>query len=109
MSLYAQYAKERRGLESIEIKEGFVTFKYLNELECFIESLFIIPEKRKKGFGTLLGDEVVKQAKEKGRKYLTANVDLRTNGAGDSMKVLLCYKMKPYKANGDMVSFIKEI
>lgn len=87
---------------------GFATY-HLNIGECYIEEIYVVPEKRKSSAGTKMADEIVEIAKSKGINLLTGSVSLKAKGKESSMKALLAYGMSPCATNGEMVYFSKEI
>lgn len=104
------YAIERGfGARFIYVPEvGFATY-HLNENECYIEDIYVVPEKRKTNEAKNMADVIAEIAKEVGINLLTGSVNLKANGKESSMKVLLAYGMSPVTTNGDMVYFSKEI
>jgi hypothetical protein len=77
--------------------------------ECYLEDIFIVPEKRRTKEGSLIANTVIEIAKEYGAKYFLGSVCLKANGKEASMKALLAFGMSPVTTNGDMVYFSKEI
>jgi hypothetical protein len=110
VEMFSAYSEEKglgvRVLHSEGV--GFATYHFLPD-ECYIEDIYIIPEKRKSKEASLLADTIVVMAKERGIKLLTGSVNLKANGKESSMRVLLSYGMSPIATNGDMVYFSKEI
>lgn len=108
MSLYPDYLKEREGLSVFETPSGFATYK-LRGSDCYIQDIYVIPEKRKSGEALKIAEEVVAFAKRQGYNFLTGSVDARANGAEDSVKILSGYGMRPYSKEGHVTYFVKEI
>lgn len=108
MSLYANYLKERQELECIETADGFISYK-ISKPECFINDTYVRPERRKNNIARELCDMVTTVAKKAGCEYLTLSVCPSSNGAHVSMLAALSYDMKLYKADKDLVYFIKRI
>lgn len=109
-SHYSSYLEERLGKRVEEFPEGFLVYSYLDGgKQLYIEDIYVIPEARKKGAARLMADTVIQKAKMEVTREVIGSVDLRANGACDSMKVLLAYGMKPYEARGQLVLFGKEI
>ncbi len=108
MSLYAAYIKEREDRECIESEDGFISFKYFGS-ECYIQELYVVPEKRKSSIASCMADQVTELAKEKGCKILSGSVCPSAKGSTDSVKVLLAYGFKIMKSESDLIWFAKEI
>lgn len=90
-SLYARYAKERMGFETIETPEGFLTYRLNGDGSCYIADLYVVPEAHKRGAASRLADQVVESLKGTGCTKLIGTVDVRTNGHEASLRVLLAY------------------
>lgn len=108
MSMYADYLKEREGLEVLETELGFVAYKF-RPLDCYIQDIYVVPTHRKAGVAASLADRVVEVAKFKGYHILTGSVDQRAQGSDDSAKVLIAYGMQPYTVENSVVYYYKEI
>jgi ribosomal protein S18 acetylase RimI-like enzyme len=108
MSHYSSYIKERSGLEVLESEYGFVTYKFRHP-DCYIQDIYVVPEKRQSGIAAEMADKVADIAKSKGYKILTGSIDYRANGADISEKVLRGYGMKPYVTEGSLTYFFKEL
>jgi predicted GNAT superfamily acetyltransferase len=108
--LFNHYADERGlGPKILYIEDvGFATY-HLNGEECYIEDIYVVPERRKSGEAADLANTICEMAKDAGAKILTGSVNLKANGKEASMKVLLAYGMSPVATNGDMVYFSKEL
>lgn len=87
---------------------GFATY-HLNENECYLEDIYVVPEKRKSKEASSMASAIVEIAKEKEIKVLTGSVCLKAKNKTASMKILLAYGMEPVAVNGDMIYFAKEI
>lgn len=108
-SLYAQYIKEREGKEIIESDEGFATYQFFDNGECYLQDLYVIPEKRKSGLATDMADQVVRKAIEKGCDTLLGSVCVDANDPTRNMKVFLAYGMQVSKIVGNMIFLRKKI
>jgi ribosomal protein S18 acetylase RimI-like enzyme len=108
MSMYAQYIKERENKDCIENEYGFATFKISGEI-CYLEDIYIDPAYRQRHEASLLANQVVERAKEKGCKFLVGTVNPATNNATISLKVLLGYDMKLDSIRDGLIWFYKEI
>lgn len=108
-SLYAQYIKEREDKQIIESHEGFATYKIFNNGECYLQDLYVIPEKRKSGLAKEMTDAVVKIAQEQGCHTLIGSVCSEDKFCTRNMKVFLAYGMQLHKIIGNMIFLNKDI
>lgn len=108
MSLYAQYMRERVDVYIEENEFGFASYKF-HEDACYIEDIFVIPEKRKSNVASQLADNISKIAKEKGCVWLLGSVVPSSNGSTTSMKVLLAYGFDLFKAHENFIWFRKRL
>lgn len=109
MSLYLEYLTERTSDSIIETALGFVTYRYLNETQVYIVDIYVRPEFRKAGVCSALADQVVKEAKVKGRAELIGTVQPSAKNSTASLKVLLGYGMILQSASQDCIIFKKDI
>ncbi len=109
-SLYAQYIKEREGKHIFEQEFGYATYSFHDEI-CYIEDIYVAPEKRKSTYASKLADGITIAAKEKGCTVLMGSVCVGTEGDDTSIKVLHGYGMKlsHIDGNDNMIYFKKEI
>lgn len=108
MGLYSDYLKEREGLETLEAHDGFALYK-INGNECYLQDIYVVPEKRKSHVATQMADAVAEIAKSRGCKWLVGSVSPAANNAHASLLVLISYGMKLQKADKDIIFFAKEI
>lgn len=110
VSMFNSYAIEKGfGPRLLYVPEvGFATY-HLNQGECYIEDIYVVPEKRRTREGTRIAEEIVLIAKSNGINLLTGSVSLKANGKEASIKSLMYYGMSPVATNGDMIYFSKEI
>jgi ribosomal protein S18 acetylase RimI-like enzyme len=87
---------------------GFATY-HINQDECYIEDIYIIPEKRRDHIGTKLADKIVLIAKENNCRILTGTVAPHSNGSDTSRKALLSYGFKLFEKSDDLEKYSKEI
>lgn len=110
MSLYAEYVRERTNDGVIEIEEGFITFRWLhNTKQVYIVDIFVRPDKRNKGFASVLADKVAEMAKVIGYTEVLGTVVPSTNHSTESLRVLLSYGMTLLSASNDLIVFKKDI
>lgn len=108
MSLYGQYIKEREGKDIVECEDGFATYLIAGE-ECYIENLYVVPEKRRTHLATQLADQIAIIAKERGCKYLTGSVAPNTKNATSNIIVLISYGMRLLRSTPNLIYFGKEL
>lgn len=112
MSLYSKYIKELKGFETIEDVDGFITYEFLeegNEKWCYIEELYVVPEKRKSGKVVEFADAVSKIAIENGCNKLLGSIVPSLPGAHRRMEVLMSYNFKLYSSQDNLIYLIKEL
>lgn len=106
--MYPAYLKEREGLETLETTHGFALYKIQGN-ECYIQDIYVVPEKRKSHIATQMADAVAEIAKSKGCKWLVGSVSPAANNSHASLLVLISYGMKLHKADKDIIFFAKEL
>jgi len=109
VSLYAKYLTERTDDRILEIKEGFATYRYLNENQVYIIDIFVLPQFRKKGIASQIADRICDEAKHSGCTEMIGTVNLLTKGATASLLVLIAYGMKLKSCSDNMIILTKEI
>lgn len=107
-SLYAEYIQEREGKFILENEKGFATYLFVND-GCYIEDIYVAKDHRKYGQAAEFADKIAKIAKEKGYNKLYGTVAPGSNGATESLKVLLAYGFSLQSANPQLIVFVKEI
>jgi GNAT superfamily N-acetyltransferase len=109
--MFEDYANERGfGVRVFETESGFATY-YLNDEYCYIEDIYVIPEKRKSHIATEMANEIVKIAKSKGLQTLYGSVNKLAKSAEASRIVLKCYGFcfAEYLEDEELEWYIKEI
>ena len=106
--LWSMYFKEREGYDVIDTGKGVASY-IINGETCYIRDIFIHPDYRHTGEGSLIADAITVNAREKGCKYLTGSVVPSTNGATLSLFAMLKYGFKLKEAQQDFIILIKEI
>jgi GNAT superfamily N-acetyltransferase len=88
---------------------GFATY-HLHKDECYIEDIYVVPEKRKDRFATVMADSITLIAKRRGIPTLTGTVTPGQGGWEISKKALEAYGFKHvgHKEDGAMI-YAKEI
>lgn len=109
MSLYGQYIKEREDYEILEDSEGFCTYKILDNGECYIRDIYVIPELRRSNKAESMANKVAEIAIREGCKLLVGSVCTISKDPTTSLKVLLAYGMKFHSIQDNMIYLIKEL
>jgi hypothetical protein len=117
IDLYRLYTEEREGRYVIthEIdgqSRGFVSYKFIEEKgerSVYLVDMFIQKEYRNVRYGINLLKDVEKLTVENDCRMLYTSVDITTNGCAESMKLILHHGFKPYRTNGSMIYFQKEL
>lgn len=107
-SLYARYLKEREGKQTIEDKDGFITFAITGE-ECFIETIYVTPECRRLNYGTILANKVTELAKKNNCTFLSGTVFPKAEGSTQSMKAMLAYGFTLHSVRDNLIILTKKI
>lgn len=109
-SLYAKYLTERTSDKIIEIPEGFVTYRYVNEgKSVYILDIYVLPEFRSQGVASQLADQVVAEARAKGCIELFGSVCPGAVNSTISMRVLMGYGMLLDGTGNNLIIFKKGI
>lgn len=113
MTKYAKYLKELKNFEMIEDDDGFVTFGYQEDERgktvCYIEDIYVLPEKRCKNVASKYADLVANHAKELGCDRLFGSVVPSLTDSHYRILVLIGYGFKLHSSVNDLVWFYKEI
>lgn len=109
MTLFAQYIKERENKEIIENDYGFVTYYFLTNGDCYIEDVYIVPEKRRSNLASEYGKQIEIIAKERGSKKIIGSVDQNANNKTESLKFLLSYGFVLAYNSGSTIFLTKEL
>lgn len=106
LDLYQNYLKEREGKELFSAAAGFVAYQIIEPGIVYISDIYILPQMRQEHYATKLADRVVEITKA---KVVLGTVDPNTNGAHESLLVLLAYGMKLWKYENNLIVFRKEV
>jgi len=96
------------GWETVERTEGFICYSVLSD--CLrIEEIFIHPDFRNKGFGSsfILLTEAI--AKERGLKWLWAQVWSHSSGASDTITKAIKIGFRVVDTQGRAIILTKEL
>lgn len=108
LSLYGRYLKETFGKEIVEDSDGFATFSIVKN-ECYIETVYVIPESRQKGKAKIYADLISDIAKTRQCKYLTTTINPGISTVERSMQVILSYGFKFHSCDSQKIVFMKEL
>lgn len=106
MTMWAEYLREREGKNSVIWHgEGFAVYKINNDEDrtCYIEHIYVVPEKRGKKIFSGLCDEVAVRAKRAGCRFLLGTVFPGSKGDTHSMKVQLAYGFALDRIEGKLI------
>jgi ribosomal protein S18 acetylase RimI-like enzyme len=107
-SMYAKYVEEREpNTFLIETPEGWI--KYLASDVFYIQDIYVLPEFRRNGIATTLGEMAISVAREKGYKEVYISVVPKANGTTASLKAILKANFNLHSASSDLIIFVKEI
>lgn len=108
MTKFANYLKEREGVDLIETDQGFAIYNISRD-ECYIRDIYVFPEFRKQGVASSIADLVCVKARLAGCKILTGSVCPTTKGSTTSLDVLRGYGMKLHACSNNLIMFSKEL
>lgn len=109
-SAQARFVKEREGFDTLENEGGYFEYKIEGD-NCYIRTMYILPELRGQGLAKKLAQELTAIAKEMGCKTLTGSVvpSLNPTMATESMAMQIKYGFKLLSAHEDFIILKKEI
>jgi len=109
--MYADYLKEREGMETVTHEHGFATYNKMDDGSFYICDIYVKPDHRRSGAATELEAEIIKRAKSAGASRVIGSVCLTTNGVTRSMKTLLGsgYEYLSADYTKDIIYFVKGI
>ena len=108
-SLYAQYIKEYHNRGTVETKDGFATFEFVNDKLVYVVDLYVVPKKRKAGIGKELTDSIALAVKSMGVTQIMGSVDTNSSTWELSEKSMLAYGMVECLVQGSMKFYVKDI
>lgn len=108
--MFDAYAKERGfGPRVVHFDgQGFALFQ-IHDRECYLQEIYVVPEKRRDHIASKLADKVVEIAKDHGCTMLTGSVVPSANGSEVSRKALEGYGLKLFGKDEDFEKYAKEI
>jgi GNAT superfamily N-acetyltransferase len=106
-SLWAQYILEVRqgSVQFIEYEWGFISYEFPIWAPDAILALdlFVVPEKRREGYGAQLMEEVMRIGRLSGKKWFLGHVEIGTGVTTESMRAHIGAGMVPIGANNDKI------
>ncbi len=109
VKMFEDYATERGfGPRIFSTEDGFATY-HLSEDECYIEDIYVIPEKRKSKVASRMADEICKIAKNNKIHHLYGSVSKLANSVDSSRKTLVAYGFTMIDEDDEMEWYFKEI
>lgn len=108
--MFEDYANERGfGPRVLETEYGFATY-YLDKDSCYIEDIYVIPEKRNKKIASHIADQIAEIAKQKQINILYGSVNKLAKSAQASREVLSSYGFfKLEEEDEELEWYVKEI
>jgi len=104
----ARYIYERQGKSIVEDENGFATY-YMTNGVCYIEDVYVIPEKRRSKVCFGYADKIAEIAKKNGMSALIGTVKPSAFGSTESLKLLLAYGFKLECCEHDFIFFRKNL
>jgi predicted GNAT family acetyltransferase len=108
MSIYADYIREREGFSTIEVENGFATYRVQGE-EIYLRDIYVQPSARKGGLASRMADQVAEAGREAGCSRMVGTCCPSTNGSTESMAAMLAYGFKLHSASNDLIVIVKEL
>lgn len=110
MSKYADYIKEREGLETYENEYGFVTYTFLPEIGAvYLAEIYVVPQKRNTSVAYRLYQRVCSLAKAEGYNNMLGSVDETTANYQLSENFMKRLGWNFYKKVGHVTYYIGKI
>jgi GNAT superfamily N-acetyltransferase len=108
-SLFAQYKEEREGKRVLEGDGFFVVYSIKPKSFCYLEDIFIVPDKRGSGLARDILGWIINIAKENDCKKIMGSVVPSANGSTESLKKMLHYGFKLSDSRDGIVFLAKDI
>lgn len=110
MSKYAQYIKERDGLETYENDYGFMTYSFFPDIQAvYLAEIYVIPEKRNTPAAFRLFQRLCNLAKAEGYSKILGSVDETTANSDYSEKLMKKLGWIFYRKVGHVTYYIGKI
>jgi GNAT superfamily N-acetyltransferase len=108
MSLFAEYNRTIKGVETIEHEHGFITYVFLGP-DCYIEDIFVHPDHRNGQIAYAMTKQVEALAREKKCEALLGTVQVKFADPTTITKKMIDYGFKIQALNGDVIIMKKEL
>lgn len=108
MSLYKDYLEETFGKTVIETEDGYISY-LIQGNECYVETVYVIPDKREAGVGSRFVDQVSEIAKSAGATFISTTINPAINDPTRSMKAILACGFKFHSCDQFKILFTKEL
>lgn len=106
MQKYANYLKEREGMDLIESNEGFVVYTVYNDINTlYIAEIFVEKEYRGSLAAYRLYQKCIKAAKENYCDRILGTVDISTVGYELSERLMKRLKFEFQKKQGNLIFY----
>jgi len=109
MTMQADYILEREGISTLEVENGFATYKKVSDNTYYLIDIYVKPEHRRGRIASEMSAKVAEIAKNDGAEYLLGSVDTSCNFATESMKAVLGDGFSFKSIDGNMIYFYKRI
>lgn len=108
MGMFADYIKEREGVNLLETEHGFAIYVITGK-EIYLRDIFVKKEFRKQGIASQIADKVAEIGKKAGCNIMSGSVVPSMVGSTASLKTLLAYGMRVHQATTNYIVFIKDL
>lgn len=110
MSLWAEYKLEREGKYTIESDDALCVYS-INEKAgyCYLEDLYVKPERRHQGKAMEITNFIFQVAKSKNIKRVITSVVPTAYGSNYSLKCIMNYGFKLQSCSENIIFFEKEV
>lgn len=108
IDLWAAYFKEREGFETISTDVAVANYKITGDT-CYLKDIFVHPEFRKSGEGSVVTDKIAVIAKDNGCRYLTGSIVPSLPGSTGTMYAMIKYGFKLKESHNDFIILFKEL
>lgn len=107
-SMYSDYLKERENAEILQLEHGFAVVRQLPDC-LYLQDIYVVPEKRKSGYGKHILEIVQQTAKDMGYSKILGSCSPSANGSTVSLKAILACGFMLQSSEKDIIYLVKEI
>tara|TARA_R110000764_G_scaffold87086_2_gene167862 strand:- start:447 stop:767 length:321 start_codon:yes stop_codon:yes gene_type:complete len=106
--MWLDYVRERMPMKNvIEMEEGFAIYYNIEaESAVYIEEIYIKPQFRRSDIASSLMRDIIKESV---MPYMLGSIDVSTEGKTASLKGMLKAGFEPYRTEGNLMFFRKEL